>query len=406
VSDSRLGSERPAPSAAIGALAATFGVLEASKIARGSWDETLASKELYLDAAHHQYYVTKFDRKPDCLFDHERRRVESLGDVTLADALARAPHAGELDPAAALCLCDDVFVGRIRCERCAKERTLFKPLSRLSSTERSCPSCNRRHFFVGSELHDGLDARSTPPELQSRLLSQLGIVAGDVISLRAHGAARHFEIADPNRESSDRASGTRIALLGCGNIGSHAVPLIARIPHLAQVLLVDPDVYERRNLAGQDIRPGDLGRHKVSVQAERLRAIAPAIEVETVAAPLERIPLGRLRGTILLGALDSRRARQSLNTIAFRVGSPWIDMAVGTEGLLCRIAVYRPSPESPCIECRWSDDDYAQIEDAYSCHDTVDSAGDPEASNPGRAALRNEDPAAPIIPSIGPNATR
>ena len=56
--------ERPAPSAAIGALAATFGVIEASKIALGAWEETLTSRELYLDAANHQYAITKFDRKP------------------------------------------------------------------------------------------------------------------------------------------------------------------------------------------------------------------------------------------------------------------------------------------------------------------------------------------------------
>ena len=56
-----------------------------------------------------------------------------------------------------------------------------------------------------------------------------------------------------------------------------------------------------------------------------------------------------------------------------------------TEGLLCRVALYRPSQASPCMECRWSEDDYTQIEDTYSCDDTVDDAA------PG-GALRNEAP--------------
>ncbi len=390
--------ERPAPSAAIGALAATFGVIEASKIALGAWEETLTSRELYLDAANHQYAITKFDRKPDCLFDHERLRVEPLADVTLDDVLACATHEGEPDHAAELFLGEDVFAGRIRCERCGEERSIWKPLTRVSAAERRCPACKRRHFFVGSELHDGLSALSTPPELRVRLLSQLGIVAGDVITLRAHGNARHFEICEKNQRRFGGSSGARIALFGCGNIGSHAIPLIARIAGIAYVLLVDPDRYERRNLAGQELQLGDLGRPKVSVQAERLRAIAPGLEVETIAAPLESVPQGRLRDTILLGALDSRRARQSLNTIAFRVGSPWIDMAVSTEGLLCRVALYRPSQTSPCMECRWSEDDYTQIEDTYSCDDTVDDAA------PG-GALRNEAPMQPTTTELGPNAS-
>ncbi len=382
MAESRRADDRPAPAAAIGALAANFGVIEASKIARGAWDETLTGRELYLDAANHTYYVTDYARQPDCRFDHDHLEVESLGDVTLAEALALALPAGEPDPAAELSLGEDVFAGCIRCNHCGRKRAIWKPLTRVSPEEQSCPACGRRHFFAGVELQDVLTAASTPSELRSRSLSELGIAVGDIITIRAQGSVRHFEIAeksqDPPAEKPGVSRGVRVALFGCGNIGSHAIPLIPRIPGLEGVLLVDPDSYEARNLPGHDIRRSDLGRAKVSVQAERLRAIAPGLAVETVAAPLESLPLGRLRNHILLGALDSLRARQSLNTIAFRIGEPWIDLAVGIEGLVCRATVYRPGPESACIECRWGDGDYARIEDRYSCidhsHDAHDAA--------------------------------
>jgi molybdopterin/thiamine biosynthesis adenylyltransferase len=93
---------------------------------------------------------------------------------------------------------------------------------------------------------------------------------------------------------------------GCGNIGSHLVPHLARAPGVERVVLVDPDVYESKNLASQDIRAADSRRRKVEVQAQRLRQIRPELEVIAVADRLETLPLGHFRHAVLLGALDSR----------------------------------------------------------------------------------------------------
>jgi molybdopterin/thiamine biosynthesis adenylyltransferase/ribosomal protein S27E len=152
-----------------------------------------------------------------------------------------------------------------------------------------------------------------------------------------------------------------------GNIGSHLVRHLGRMPAIGRILLVDPDRYELSNLFGQDIEPRDCGRHKVAVQAAALRRINPALKVETAAARVETLPLGALRGDVILACLDSRASRQSVNEAAWRLRVPWIDAGVEGGGLLARVNVYVPGKDAPCLECAWDERDYAALEQTYPC---------------------------------------
>ena len=87
-----------------------------------------------------------------------------------------------------------------------------------------------------------------------------------------------------------------ITLVGAGgNIGSHLVPHLGRMPGIGRVTLVDRDIYEKRNLISQDILPGDVGSDKALVQAHRLSAINPNLHVIPVVGAVENMPLGSLR---------------------------------------------------------------------------------------------------------------
>jgi molybdopterin/thiamine biosynthesis adenylyltransferase len=152
-----------------------------------------------------------------------------------------------------------------------------------------------------------------------------------------------------------------------GNIGSHLVPHLGRMPGVGSVLLIDRDVYEAKDLAGQAILPGDVGRRKATVQARRLRRIAPGLEVEWLCADVERLPWGTLRGDLILAGLDSRRARQWVNEVARRLGVTWVDAGVDGGGLLARLDVYVPGGEAACLECAWDERDYRQLEQTYPC---------------------------------------
>ena len=357
----RLPAATNAPSA-IGSLAASFAILEAQKLLAGEFEHALVGRELYLDARHHKYYVSRLTRNPHCRFDHETWTPTEVGAMTLGEALGLG---GGARFASELGVEGDVFAGDISCFRCGRPAPLWKLCRRLAPKERTCLACGEALAFSGFELVERLSAQRLAPELLHRSLFDFGLRPGDVFSIRAGGSEAHYQLA---LGSTARAvNGACAVLAGCGNVGSHLVPHLARTPALRRVVLTDPDVYERRNLRGQDIRAADLGRAKVEVQAERLRQIRPELEVVAVADGLETLPLAHFRNAIVFSALDSRLARLHLNQVAWRAGSPWIDTAVDGPGLLCRVSVHRPGLESPCVECGWDAADYRSLYQALPC---------------------------------------
>jgi molybdopterin/thiamine biosynthesis adenylyltransferase len=164
-----------------------------------------------------------------------------------------------------------------------------------------------------------------------------------------------------------------LAYVGLGNIGSHAMPGVARLAGRASVLVIDRDAYDAGNLVGQDIRPRDVGRLKAHVQARRLRALCPGVAVEALALPLEHVPLGRLAGAVLLTGLDSLAARQTANRVALRLGLPWIDAGVNPDAGLVRVSLVHGGAGGPCYECGWDEREYRALEHEKPC--ALDPAG-------------------------------
>jgi len=158
-----------------------------------------------------------------------------------------------------------------------------------------------------------------------------------------------------------------VTVVCAGNIGSHLLAHLARLPEVARVTIVDPDRYEARNLESQDIRAAEVGKPKALAQARRLRAIRPDLEVTPVAAPVEDVPLARLRADVVLACLDSKLARQRAGEAAWRLGAPLIDAGVRPDGLLVRVSVHVPGPAQSCLECAWSEADYAALEQNQPC---------------------------------------
>jgi molybdopterin/thiamine biosynthesis adenylyltransferase len=161
-------------------------------------------------------------------------------------------------------------------------------------------------------------------------------------------------------------SAKSVLLAGAGNIGSYLVPLLGRLG-VGLVRIVDRDRVEAKNLIGQHYRAKDVGRLKADVLAERLSAQSPGRRFEAHCCDLEDLPLGKAAVDVVLGALDSRRARQVLiSEMAWPLGVPVIDGGVG-EGLVGRVQVFVPGPTTACLECTWGKADYRGLAAEYPC---------------------------------------
>jgi molybdopterin/thiamine biosynthesis adenylyltransferase len=161
--------------------------------------------------------------------------------------------------------------------------------------------------------------------------------------------------------------GQLVVVVGLGAIGSSVVLPLARLPEITHITLVDPDTYQESNLRSQQIFRCDVGQSKVAVQARRLRTVNPRLEVTAIPMRIEDVPLGLLGADLILACVDSRRARQSINEMAWRLGTTWIDSGVLGSALLARVQAYAPSPDAPCLECAWSNEDYQNLEAEYPC---------------------------------------
>jgi molybdopterin/thiamine biosynthesis adenylyltransferase len=220
--------------------------------------------------------------------------------------------------------------------------------------------------------------------------------ADGVARVAAGAAARRRRVESAGAEARAKS----VVVVGAGgNIGSHLVAHLARMGEIGRVTLIDFDAYEPANLRSQEARPRDVGRKKVSVQARRLRAINPALEVRAIGSAVESVPLGLLRADVILACLDSRRARQHVNQAAWRLGVTWIDSGVEAAGLLARVNVYAPAPGNPCLECAWDERHYAALEQTYPCAASADAdapATPPDAARaPADAVLLAAPPGTP-----------
>ena len=157
-----------------------------------------------------------------------------------------------------------------------------------------------------------------------------------------------------------------VIVIGLGNIGSHLVSLLARIPGIRYLVLIDPDSYEESNIAGQAIARSAIGVPKVEVQAARVRSITSHIEVHTIQDRIENVPAALLKGALMLTGLDSRLARQWAARLAWRLGVTFIEAAVGEQSLI-RVSVVVPGESNSCLECSWDDRVYECMAQVYPC---------------------------------------
>jgi len=176
-----------------------------------------------------------------------------------------------------------------------------------------------------------------------------------------------------NRENllKGLARSRRVVLVGLGNIGSR---LSVELPLAGakELLLVDPDCASTRNLdTCWAFSPNDIGKPKVEVLARRIRKAFPRVSVMAMPCHFAVLGLARLRDclpAVLVGAVDSRRARYELAEAALWLGMPLVDLGIpvaGPPAAKARITWWPIQAIDPLNA--WSAQDWDLLEQVQPC---------------------------------------
>jgi hypothetical protein len=112
-----------------------------------------------------------------------------------------------------------------------------------------------------------------------------------------------------------------------------------------------------------------------------MKRIDSELTVRVFQIPVEDVPLARLRCDVILGCVDSRRARLTINQASRRIGVPWIDAGVNADGQLTRVQTFLTTDDRPCLECAWDEQDYRLVEQVYACQAADAAAAAPTGAS-------------------------
>jgi len=151
------------------------------------------------------------------------------------------------------------------------------------------------------------------------------------------------------REGQEALLQTRVAVLGCGALGTHIAGNLARAG-FGHISIVDRDVVELNNLQRQALfDEGDVGSFKVEAAARKLRRINSEIVIETQVKDIHNGNIERfIQGCdLVLDGTDNIPTRMILNDACVKNRIPWIYAGViRYEGMVMPVL-----PEGPCLRC-------------------------------------------------------
>lgn len=153
-------------------------------------------------------------------------------------------------------------------------------------------------------------------------------------------------------EGQSRLAGARVAVVGCGALGSVVAMALVRAG-VGFLRIIDRDVPELSNLPRQvlfDEADVAAGIPKAAAASVHLRRINSAAEIEPVVADLTPANAATLLGGVdlLVDGTDNFEARFVVNELSCRQGIPWVHGgAIGAEG---RVMTILPGTTA-CLRC-------------------------------------------------------
>jgi adenylyltransferase/sulfurtransferase len=164
----------------------------------------------------------------------------------------------------------------------------------------------------------------------------------------------------------ERLKNATVMVVGAGAIGNELIKNLTLLG-IGRILIFDMDAIENTNLTRSVLyRAKDVGRYKCEVAAERAMEINPDVKAKAfICNIIDDLGLGVYRRMdVVLGGLDNREARLSINQSCYKVNKPWIDGAI--EALNGFARVFIPG-QGACYECTMTETDWMLINKRKSC---------------------------------------
>jgi len=170
--------------------------------------------------------------------------------------------------------------------------------------------------------------------------------------------ARHIALAQVGAEGQERISNSTALLIGVGGIGCSTAMYLAA-SGVGRLLLCDFDTVDATNLGRQVLySPGDIGKPKAVVAADRLAVINPDIEVTAISERLDDDALARYvaDADVVLDGSDNFATRFQVNDACVAASTRLISgAAIRLEG---QVAEFGPDySEAPCYRCLYKEAD-------------------------------------------------
>ena len=182
--------------------------------------------------------------------------------------------------------------------------------------------------------------------------------------------ARQIQFAPIGPEGQVSIAKSRVAVLGCGALGTVAAEILARAG-VGSLVIVDRDVVEWTNLQRQALfveQDALDGRSKADAASERLEAINHSIQIDPVVAD---VGSGNIRSILdgvdlVIDAADNFLIRFLLNDWSLSTGTPWVHG--GCIGAVGQVRLFNGAG-GPCFRC------LVPEPPAAAAVDTCDTAG-------------------------------
>ncbi len=164
----------------------------------------------------------------------------------------------------------------------------------------------------------------------------------------------------------DKVQAARVMVVGAGALGNEVLKNLA-LMGVGNLFIVDFDTIEAANLSRSVLfRSEDSGMKKAEVAARRVKDLNPDVHVQFFHGDVNtQLGLGVFRRMdVVIGCLDNREARLSINRFSYRLNKAWVDGAI--QELFGLVRVFVPG-QGACYECTLTEQARREMSLRYSC---------------------------------------